>query len=323
MMKGYVEATKGVRVSERMLKQALPLVAPIGHYRRQTDSLERSNPAIYSARYFGHKIHLDQNEKLIHYGVTYMMARDGFSGKIVSTAVMPYKNNLIIYDEVYRAAVLEFGLWDQVRVDHGKEFYLTLYVHEKLRVGRGDGTVAPYVQTTSTCNHIIERMWVELNHRVTYPIKRIVVSMDHRQLIDMNCPVTTFCVSKVLCKVCKIGMDRMVVAWNSHPIPRRGVPNALQIQANHTAPINPSEIPQCSSAVSEYTQQGGRLTDPRNPGTDPLEGNDALCSQREQLWLVQCGMDVNDIFSETISGNASVLENAITSYIQLTSRLAA
>lgn len=68
-MKGYVEATKGVRVSERRLKQVLPVVAPIGHYARQTSSLERSNPAVYSASYFGHKLHLDQNE-VIHFGVT-------------------------------------------------------------------------------------------------------------------------------------------------------------------------------------------------------------------------------------------------------------
>ena len=80
-MKGYVEATKGVRVSKRRLKQVLPVVAPIWHYARQTSSLERSNPAVYSARYFGHKLHLDQNEKFIHFGVTYVMARDGFSGK--------------------------------------------------------------------------------------------------------------------------------------------------------------------------------------------------------------------------------------------------
>ena len=64
-MKGYIEATKGIRVSERKLKQVLPAIAPVGHYARQTSSLERSNPAIYSARYFDHKVHLDQNEKLI------------------------------------------------------------------------------------------------------------------------------------------------------------------------------------------------------------------------------------------------------------------
>ena len=34
---------------------------------------------------------MDQNEKLVHYGVTYMMARDGYSGKIVGVAVMPRK----------------------------------------------------------------------------------------------------------------------------------------------------------------------------------------------------------------------------------------
>jgi len=62
-------------------------------------------------------------------------------------------------------------VWDQVRVDHGKEFYLVLYVHEKLRVGRGNRAIAPYAQTTSTCNHVIGRIWVELNHRVTCPIK--------------------------------------------------------------------------------------------------------------------------------------------------------
>ena len=58
------------------------------------------------------------------------MARDGFSGKIISAAVMARKNNLIIYENIYRAAVTEFGLWDQVRDDYGREFYLMLYVQE-------------------------------------------------------------------------------------------------------------------------------------------------------------------------------------------------
>ena len=102
-----------------------------------------------------------------------------------------------------------------------------LYVQEKLRSRRGDVTIAPYVQTTSTCNHIIERMWVELNHRVTYPVKRVVTSMENCELLNMSCTVTKFCVSTVLCRVCQVGMKRMIEAWNSHPIPRRGVPNTV------------------------------------------------------------------------------------------------
>lgn len=77
------------------------------------------HPYNYVACYFSHKLHLDQNEKLVHYGVTYVLARDGFSGKIVGAAIMQHKNNEIIYNEVYRACLNEYGLWDQVRVDHG------------------------------------------------------------------------------------------------------------------------------------------------------------------------------------------------------------
>ncbi len=58
---------------------------------------ERSNPRIYIANYFGHKLHVDQNEKLVHYGVTYVLARDGFSGKIVGASL---KNNEVIYEDV-------------------------------------------------------------------------------------------------------------------------------------------------------------------------------------------------------------------------------
>ena len=61
-------------------------------------------------RFLGHELHLDQNEKLVHSGVTYVMARDGFTAKIVGAAVMPCKNNLIIYHEVYRAVIRVWSL---------------------------------------------------------------------------------------------------------------------------------------------------------------------------------------------------------------------
>ena len=61
--------------SERKLRIAMPAIAPTGHSLRQYSSQERRNPAIYSVRYFGNKIHLDQNKKLVdQLGVTYVMA---------------------------------------------------------------------------------------------------------------------------------------------------------------------------------------------------------------------------------------------------------
>ena len=50
----------------------------------------------YSADYFGHKVHVDQHEKLVMYGVTHVCSRDGYSGKVVGFITMPIKNNLEI-----------------------------------------------------------------------------------------------------------------------------------------------------------------------------------------------------------------------------------
>ena len=60
-----------------------------------------TNPISYSADYFGEKVHIDQNEKLVMFGVTHVCAVDGYSGKIVAFTIMPIKNNIIIYEHLY------------------------------------------------------------------------------------------------------------------------------------------------------------------------------------------------------------------------------
>lgn len=64
--------------------------------------LRNFNPVPYYAAYMGHELHLDQNEKLAMFGVTRVIAIDGYSSKVVAHATMPVKNNLIIYEDVYR-----------------------------------------------------------------------------------------------------------------------------------------------------------------------------------------------------------------------------
>ena len=53
---------------------------------------------------------------------------------------------------------MEHGRWDQIQVDNGCEFYLTLYIQDKLRANCGDPNILPYIQITSTQNHITESM---------------------------------------------------------------------------------------------------------------------------------------------------------------------
>ena len=48
-------------------------------------------------------MHIDQNEKLVHYGVTRICCVDGYSGKIVDFATMAVKNNIEISSGIYTA----------------------------------------------------------------------------------------------------------------------------------------------------------------------------------------------------------------------------
>ena len=104
MLKGYL-SFKGISTSERKLKNVLPRISPQWHMARQQNSHECSNPSIYIANHFGHKLHIDQNKKLVNYGVTYVLARDGCSSKIVGVAIIPQKKNNGIIMRMYIVTV--------------------------------------------------------------------------------------------------------------------------------------------------------------------------------------------------------------------------
>lgn len=99
MMKRYL-TSQGLHVGEHRIGSSLSRVDPQSHDRRRQDAIVKANPKPYIANYFGHKLHLDQNEKLVHFVVTHVIAVDDFSGMIVAHATMQIKNNLIIYENV-------------------------------------------------------------------------------------------------------------------------------------------------------------------------------------------------------------------------------
>ena len=100
-MKGFL-ASKGIRVGQRQIAAVMPYCNPTYHRRRQANTAKLLNPIPYYASYFGNKLHVDQNEKMVMYGVTHICAVDGFSGKIVAFASMPLKNTVEIYKHIFR-----------------------------------------------------------------------------------------------------------------------------------------------------------------------------------------------------------------------------
>ena len=131
-------------------------------------------------------------------------------------------------------------------MDHGREHYLNLHVQDMLSGCRTNPQRRPVVQTCSTHvilssaeidmsvtrydfwqNHTIERIWVEVNGRVNYPIKLALNEMNDADDIDLEDPQQQFAVSAVTKQVASHGCKIMVSSWNNHVIPDE---NAIEKQ---------------------------------------------------------------------------------------------
>lgn len=64
--------------------------------------------------------------KCVMFGVTHVLAIDGYSRKIVGFITIPKKNPIVIYDVLFRPLLQTEGMWEQVRVDRGTEFTLLI-----------------------------------------------------------------------------------------------------------------------------------------------------------------------------------------------------
>ena len=95
-------SSQGINVSQQRVGESLSRISPIYQDARRTATARQTNPVPYHADYAGHKMHVDQNEKLVMYGVTHVAAVDGFSGMIVGFFTMPVKNNVEIYSNLYK-----------------------------------------------------------------------------------------------------------------------------------------------------------------------------------------------------------------------------
>ena len=97
---------------------------------------------------------------------------------------------------------------------HLQQRSVTQYVNKSIQLALHEDFVC-----YSSQNLTVERVWREVNSRVNYPLKRILIAMEERQQINMTDATSKFCVSFVSCNVSSCGLSKFVAAWNHHSIP--------------------------------------------------------------------------------------------------------
>ena len=153
------------------------------------------------------------------YGVVHILSVDGYSHKIVGFITLLTKNTLAIYRYLFKPILSEYGLWEQMRLDHCTEFALVKTVQEILSHLQQNSDRLPVLQSLSRHNHRAGKVWPEVNARINYPLKRILVGMEENNEIDMANSLTKFSVSWVCINVLRSAVKRFVESWNAHTIP--------------------------------------------------------------------------------------------------------
>lgn len=308
--------SNGIHVCQARLAASLRQLAPVQYHARSVDTYRMLNPMPYRALYYGHKLHLDQNEKLVRFGVTHVLAVDGYSRRIVGFITLSIKNAIAIYDLLFRPLLLEQGMWDQIRVDHGSEFALIISVQQSLAPLRHSQGAHPVLQSMSRQNHRAERLWLEINQRINYPVKQILTEMENNGEINMEDEVTKFSVSRVTILVIETPIKN-ISAWNCHRIPGRngGIPIELS-RNNQVTRLDPTHVPSTSMAVAHHQLTGSRLSPVSCFGQDPLHQNTHLQHLRDRDFTLRVP-EFGVVFEAIVLGNAQPFKDAIHHLISL------
>ena len=136
LMQGTILTLEGSTLNvvlQKRVSRALRNVSPAANETRARDLIDCTNPISYYSPYFGFKCHRDQNEKIDQdYGCTRVVMIDGCSRLVARFVSLYVKKPVLIYEFVFRQALCKYGIWEQVRTDHGRQFALVGFIQNVL-----------------------------------------------------------------------------------------------------------------------------------------------------------------------------------------------
>ena len=97
-------------------------------------------------------------------------------------------------------------------------------------------------------------MWPEINQRINYPIKCVIVVLQAREAFDFDDAVTKFCVSWLTMYTCHDPLQQLVDSWNFYRIPGHNGCVLLEnmLQSNQEVKRPEELVPSTEEVVRMY-----------------------------------------------------------------------
>jgi hypothetical protein len=149
----------------------------------------------------------------------------------------------------------------------------------------------------------VERTWHEINQRVVYLIKEILVEYTMRSLIDNENQTLMNILGILVRKLVTQGMNIFVLSWNHHRIrgPCKGIPEELATHSPIT-PLPESEIPEIVDLVNEYNYNGGAI----NANLENIEAFQNEVANTQFINYIN-SIDFDYIYIKVINGDREIL----------------
>lgn len=259
-------------------------MTPIYTHMRREGTAWQTNPRVYYPEYASQKLHMYQNEKFVDFGVTKVVASDGFSGKIMGYSVMAIKNNLTIWWGVKRNLLDPWTIWPV------KSWPRTWILFVSVSAGQSWSLSNQYPPPPFHSKSVKTKpcLWKKVGRNkrlycINYPNKHALFYITNNGFLDMDDPFSKHCVSCIASTCCLVGLQNFVPAWNAQIIAQKGHSRCSfqRPSKNHTW-IPSHLIPPAEVVAADYINRGIFMF-PSPYGQDPLYGYPDLQLQRENL----------------------------------------
>ena len=114
---------------------------------------------------------------------------DGCSRFICGAITLSVKDPIRIYHHLFRPILLRCGLFDQIKMDHGQEFCLCVFVQELFKEYRFDKRRTPWRQTPPGGGYSgfqVTRRFLGLKRTPRNPLDKMMIAQGR------GCPLARF-----------------------------------------------------------------------------------------------------------------------------------